>query len=258
MIFTCSRIVFGIPSGLARGRGGTLNGYPRTAGQLAAEQIRGRILSGALAPGATLNQNELAHAMGMSRIPIRDALRTLAAEGLIRMRAHTPATVAALSLEDLQELYDIRLALEPQLCVLALEHLDARDLAAIERTLHELEATTGPNEWLQLNNEYHDLIYRKSGRQRSVEIIRHARRATDRYIRIYRTFEPTKVDTEHRQIFDALTSRHGRRLAALVEAHLSEGYETMLRYGIDHQGFPSTEEDSAGRADERETRGRTR
>jgi DNA-binding GntR family transcriptional regulator len=258
MIFTCSRIVSGIPSSPVSCRGRTLNGYPRTAGQSAAEQIRGQILSGALAPGATLNQNELAHAMGMSRIPVRDALRTLAAEGLIRMRAHSPATVTALSLDDLRELYDIRLALEPQLCVLALEHLDATDLAVIEDALHALEAATGPEEWLQLNNEYHDLIYRKSGRQRSVEIIRHARRATDRYIRIYRTFDPTSVDVEHRQIFDALKSGHARRLASLVAAHLSGGYETMLRYGTDHHGFPNLEEDSARRADEHEMRGRTR
>ncbi len=89
---------------------------PRTAGQAAAALIREKILSGELPPGAELNQNELASALGMSRIPIRDALRSLGGEGLIVLREHSTATVAPLSRDDLQELYDIRVAIEPRLC----------------------------------------------------------------------------------------------------------------------------------------------
>ena len=86
--------------------------FPRTAGQSAAVELRRRILDGSIEPGTVLNQNELARAMGMSRIPIRDALRILAGEGLISMRAHASAVVAPLSLDDLQELYEIRMAIE--------------------------------------------------------------------------------------------------------------------------------------------------
>ncbi len=108
---------------------------PRTAGQQAAQLIRERILSGALAPGAPLNQKDLASALGMSRIPIRDALRTLASEGLIQMRAHATAVVSNLGVSDLRDLYELRLALEPALCRAAVHQLQSEDLSEMERWL---------------------------------------------------------------------------------------------------------------------------
>ncbi len=216
--------------------------FPRTAGQTAAQVIREQILSGVLPPGATLNQNDLATAMGMSRIPIRDALRALAAEGLVEMRAHATALVSPLSLDDLAELYELRLALEPDLCARSLPLLTADDLAELEEALSKLEAAPGADDWLVLNNQFHEILYRRSGRPRTVEIIERARQATARYIRVYHRFDPSTVEVEHRLIFEAASAGHARRLSALVAAHLSDGYETMLRYVAKTEGFPTREE----------------
>lgn len=183
--------------------------------------------------------------MGMSRIPVRDALRSLANEGLVQMRANATASVSPLSLDDLAELYDIRLALEPDLCTIALPHLTTADLRDIERALIDLEAASEAEDWLRLNDLFHERLYSRSNRPRTVEIVGRARQATGRYTRIYHRFDRSTVETEHRLIFEAARAGHGRRLAALVAAHLSDGYETMLRYVAQRESFPSGEENTA-------------
>jgi DNA-binding GntR family transcriptional regulator len=216
--------------------------FPRTAGQSAARLIREQILSGSFAPGATLNQNELAQALGMSRIPIRDALRSLADEGLVDMRAHQSASVTPLSLDDLEELYELRLAIEPNLCMRALRHLTEDDLEEAERVVGALAATDDATESLRLNNRFHEILYRRAGRPRSIEIIQRARQATGRYFTAYRRFEAPTVNVEHELILEAARAGHARRLGSLVTAHLSDGYETMVRSVAEEQRFPAREE----------------
>lgn len=201
----------------------------RTAGQMAAEEIRQRILSGDLAPGATLNQNELAELLGMSRIPIRDALQSLAAEGLVTLRAHSTATVTPLSLDDLEELYEIRLCIEPALSREALPNVRAKDIARMREILEEMTDAEG-SDLLVLNHRFHEALYTRARKPRSIEIIKRIRQATDRYVRIHLLFDLAKVHLEHEQILEAVEAQHPRRLEALVAAHLSDGYETMLQY----------------------------
>ncbi len=202
----------------------------RTAGQAAEELIRERIISGELPPGAALNQEELAREFGMSRIPIRDALRSLASEGLVQLRAHATASVTPLSIADLQELYEIRIALEPMLSRLALPELTLDHFAAMAASLAEMKGADDTAVWLRANNSFHQQMYAAAGRPRSEEIIRRARQQTARYTRIYYELDFQVADLEHEMILAA--ARHGQadRLAALVTAHLSAGYETMLRY----------------------------
>lgn len=201
----------------------------RTAGQVATTLIREKILSGDLPPGAELNQNELATALGMSRIPIRDALRSLGGEGLIVLRAHSTATVAPLSVADLQELYDIRVAIEPKLSRQALEHIGEAEVEVLRSALDRLERVND-RDWSSANVAFHRAIYTNAPKPRSIEIIDRAREATDRYLRLYHRLDRATDLEEHRQIFDAVVARQSRRLEALITAHLSAGYETMLTY----------------------------
>lgn len=200
----------------------------RTAGQVATTLIREKILSGELPPGAELNQNELATALGMSRIPIRDALRSLGGEGLIVLRAHSTATVAPLSTADLQELYDIRVAIEPKLSRQALEYIGAAELDVLGSAFERLERADD-REWSDANVAFHRAIYTKAPKPRSIEIIDRAREATDRYLRMYHQLDRATDREEHRQIYDSVVAGQGRRLEALIIAHLSSGYETMLQ-----------------------------
>lgn len=213
---------------------------PHTAGQAATRQIREQILDGGLAPGSLLNQNDLATSLGMSRIPVRDALRTLAGEGLVVFRAHSTATVAPLSIDDLQELYELRLAIEPALCREAFPMLSQADLDLMEERLDQLESATG-SEWLDLNRKFHEPLYLCSGKPRSIEFVDRIRRATDRYTGVYYRFDRAKVQLEHRLIYEAAVAGHPRRLEALIVAHLCDGYETMLRYLANQDSFQREE-----------------
>lgn len=206
---------------------------PRTAGQAATALIRERIMSGDLAPGATLNQNDLAAALNMSRIPIRDALHTLAGEGLVLLRAHATATVTPLSIDDLQELYDIRLAIEPRLSREAMPFITNRAIERMRETLSSLDVAEAA-EFLELNHRFHHTLYSAADKPRSSAIVDQIRAATDRYLRIYHQLDRERVQREHHEILAAVEEGQGQRLEGLVSAHLSSGYETMLRYLAQH------------------------
>jgi DNA-binding GntR family transcriptional regulator len=208
----------------------TVSGKSETAGQAAIVFIRDRIVAGDLPPGAKLNQHRLATQLGMSRIPVRDALRSLAAEGFVTFKANATAVVAPLSMEDLQELYEVRISLEPRLGRLAIPNLSERHYQTMEDMLEEMESVTETELWLPLNNRFHETLYSAAYRQRSLDIVRMTRRQTDRYTAVFIELNHAVVDAEHRMILDAARRGHGTRLEALITAHISSSYEQMLRY----------------------------
>lgn len=201
-----------------------------TSGQTATRILRDKILAGDLDPGTKLNQHHLAAELGMSRIPVRDALRSLASEGLVEVRAHTTAVVSQLSTRDLQELYELRIAIEPSLGRLAVPGLTERHLDEMEALLVNLEATKDTNDWLALNNRFHETMYAAADRRRSLDMVRTIRRQTDRYTAVYVVLNHPVVDAEHRMIHEAAKSGQAVRLEALLTAHISGSYEQMLRY----------------------------
>lgn len=210
-----------------------------TSGQTATRILRERILSGDLHPGTKLNQHHLAKALGMSRIPVRDALRSLASEGLVDVRAHSTAVVSRLSTKDLQELYELRIAIEPPLGRLAVAGLTELHFREMEGLLDELEAATQDTpHWLALNNRFHETMYAAAERRRSLDMVRTIRRQTDRYTAIYVELNHPVADAEHRMIFEAARRGHPVRLEALLKAHISGSYEQMLRYLSEQETAP--------------------
>jgi DNA-binding GntR family transcriptional regulator len=201
-----------------------------TAGQAATRVIRERILSGELEAGTKLNQHELATDLGMSRIPVRDALRSLAGEGLVDLRARATAVVTPLTMEDLEELYDLRISLEPRLGRRAVPHLEESNYQELAEQLETMEATPDAGAWLELNNRFHETLYRAAGRRRSLDMIRVIRRQTDRYTAVYIELNHAQADTEHRMILDAARNGQTTRIEALLTAHISASYEQMLRF----------------------------
>jgi DNA-binding GntR family transcriptional regulator len=218
--------VDGIPSVLDDLIGST----QETSGQTATRILRDKILAGDLDPGSKLNQHHLAAELGMSRIPVRDALRSLASEGLVEVRAHTTAVVSRLSTRDLQELYELRIAIEPALGRLAAPGLTQRHIDEMEGLLVALEGTKETNGWLALNNRFHETMYAAADRRRSLDMVRTIRRQTDRYTAVYVELNHPVVDAEHRMIYEAARLGQSVRLEALLTAHISGSYEQMLRY----------------------------
>ena len=107
-------------------------------------ELRGRILTGTLAPGSRLDQYEVAQAMDMSITPIREAIRRLSGEGLIHLGSHRSASIAGISATEARELFEVRLLLDPGAAVLAAERRTPDDIGEMRATAGRLLPVTGP------------------------------------------------------------------------------------------------------------------
>ena len=127
---------------------------PRTAHSYAYETLRAQILSGVLAPGASLVQTTLAEQLNISMTPIREALRDLATEGLVTQSPHRGAIVTVVDVVDALEINAIRLTLEPRAAAEAVLVISDEDLR-IAQQLHDRLATASDEEFIALNREFH-------------------------------------------------------------------------------------------------------
>src|SRR5215831_6943779 len=141
----------------------------KTVAAAAAEALRGRILAGELKEGSQLRQEVLAAELGVSRIPLREALRLLEGEGLVTIVPHRGAVVSVLSPEEIGELFDLRVLIEPDLIRRAIPNMTAEDLREAEDTLAGYKsafAQRNVESWGSLNTRFHTVLYRAAGRPR--------------------------------------------------------------------------------------------
>ena len=129
------------------------------AGPRIADSLRDSILRGEFAPGSRIRQEDVADRLGASRLPVREALRILESEGLVTLVANTGAWIAHLSLEECQELYQIRERVEPLLLSYSLPGLDETALDRLAALADEMQAGTDVAHFLQLDREFHLLSY---------------------------------------------------------------------------------------------------
>ncbi|CAN5329971.1 GntR family transcriptional regulator [soil metagenome] len=120
-----------------------------------AELMRAAILHGEYQPGERLRQEEVAQRYGASRVPVREAFRTLEADGLVTLVANTGAWVSRLSLAECDEVYQTRERVEPLLLRYALPHIDSEHLARLEMVAEQMQHADGVEEFLRLDREFH-------------------------------------------------------------------------------------------------------
>jgi DNA-binding GntR family transcriptional regulator len=195
---------------------------PTRAGAVA-ERLREMIKSGELPPGTHLRQADFAERFGVSTTPVREAFVALAREGLVRQDAHRGVVVFEPSVDELDEVYEIRVALEPFATELATKQLSDDDLFALERIVEQMRAAK-PKRYLELNREFHARIYDATARPRLNEIIDGLRETASNYIAMnvgqYDEDYRREVQAEHEEILAALKSRSPKRAARAVKAHL--------------------------------------
>jgi DNA-binding GntR family transcriptional regulator len=201
--------------------------------------LRDDVLAGRLAAGARLSQERLAEQFRVSRVPIRDALRQLQAEGLVVAQPRQGTTVAELSAADLEELYDMRIALEPAVARLATPRLRAEDLAAMRRHLEVMNASGDLSaEWFAAHVGFHHALNVRSGRERMCRLVDNLRAQTERYLRIYRValdHDPDELGAEHELIYRAASARDADAVAAEIEKHLALVRDRALAYLNEHR-----------------------
>lgn len=211
-------------------------GAPTSVSEVVAARIRERILAHTLPAGARVGQVELAEELGVSRVPVRDALRQLASEGLIDLRGRSGAVVARLSLSDLQELYELREAVEPLAARIAVPNVGRAQLHRMAGALEVMVETSDPIRWLEANVTFHGELYHHSGRPRMIALIDNLRRQADRYIRLHlEDVESTgHLQVEHQQILDAARARDPDAIERLTLHHLATSHDFILAQLLEH------------------------
>jgi len=178
-----------------------------------ADGLRQAILHGDYQPGERIVQDQLATKYGGSRIPVREALRQLESEGLVRLVANTGAWVASLTMAECSEVYQTRERLEPLLLRYSAETLTAEVLNSLEALAHKMESSSDSEEFLELDREFHLSMYQGASTLMLRELVTRLWNTTQPYRRAYTQL----VGTDNRRIFHA---EHHMMVTALRDGDL--------------------------------------
>ena len=204
-----------------------------TTPDLIAASLREEILRGVIPPGQALRQEELAGRFSVSRLPVRDALLRLEAEGLVDVFPNRGAFVTTLSADEVREIYHLRILLEGDAIETAVPRMTSADWRRIEAAHASSTRSAGGPDWVPGDREFHLALYAPAGRPRQLGMIEMLRGTVDRYWTAYAEL-PTRTPewvADHDAIVDACRADdaaaararlvdHLRRASALVVAHL--------------------------------------
>ncbi|HEY6525637.1 MAG TPA: GntR family transcriptional regulator [Solirubrobacteraceae bacterium] len=201
------------------------NGAPaRQSAEYVHRRVRAAILESELPPGETMSQVALADELGVSRTPLREALRMLQGEGLIEAKPNRRVRVTPISVGDLEELYALRVCLEAQALRLSVPRMTSEHIALLEGSIAQMAHYAEQRDmrrWLVPHAEYHRQLTDLAGERFSAllsQLFDHA----ERYRRLHLGHGPSAWATaDHREILDAVKDGDGARAAPLLAQHLS-------------------------------------
>lgn len=196
----------------------------RTIADQVAELIRNRILAGQLRGGQPIRQEHLAAELGVSRIPLREALKQLAAEGFVTLASHKGAVVAELSVAEVEELFDLRLRLETWLLSRAIPAMTEAQLEALDAILAEQRRPDVLPRWGELNWRLHEVMYQAAARPITLKLLKNIHDKIDRYLRLEVTMRAGRDRglAEHEALVAACRARDVAGGLALLERHIKE------------------------------------
>jgi DNA-binding GntR family transcriptional regulator len=203
-----------------------------TLGAQVYDLLRDRILRGELAGGERLIQTPLSEEMGISRIPVRDALKRLESDGLIVGDEIGRYTVVPFSVEDADEIYAIRGRLEPFAIEVAAQKMTGEAMAEIRRLYAELTSAARARDlhrYTDLNVRFHMAIYEASGMKRLVRMIRGLWRGVPPLTPIVLEGRITRSQKEHDEIMKKLLARDGTGAALALERHIANAGAELRR-----------------------------
>lgn len=154
----------------------------KTSQQYVHETLRAGILQGKIAAGSRLRQDEIALSLGVSTTPVREALRTLASEGLISIDVHRGAVVRELTLDDVREIYDLRLTLEPLLLKRAFPSITEEILEEGRSIYQSICNTREIDKWSLLNYQFHNIFWQNELKSRLGMILENLQTASMPYV----------------------------------------------------------------------------
>lgn len=202
------------------------------------EELREQILDGDRAPGSRLGQEMLAAEFGASRMPIREALRALEAEGLVTIKPHSGAWVSGLDEEEFEQCYKLREVVEAMVVSESIGNLTEQQIEQATQLAHRIEGTGGARglrSFMQLDREFHLLTYSGASYPFLSELVTRLWNTTQPYRReLVRHMSPDAFRAtcaEHTLIVDALRRRDAEAAAGLVRLHIRRTRVELSGYG---------------------------
>jgi DNA-binding GntR family transcriptional regulator len=203
--------------------------------EIAYRQVRDAILSGAFSAGQPLGQEEIAGQIGTSRVPLREALQRLEAEGLVVLRPRRGYIVTSLDPNEIRDIFDIRMMLEERAGYLATLKATPQDVAEVEQFLHAMDGMSVTNAedaalFAQRNRAFHDRIYATSGRTQLCRLMAILRTNVERYIRIGAQIAGNleRVRDDHYKIFSAYRSGDAQLAGRLCREHCAATCDRLI------------------------------
>jgi DNA-binding GntR family transcriptional regulator len=202
--------------------------------QQVAEQLRNRIFAHELAPGAWIDEQALAETFGISRTPLREALKVLASEGLVHLKPRRGCYVAELSDKDLDDIFPVAALLEGRCTEEATRRADDADrrrLAEIHADLERHAAANDANAFFETNQRFHDALQDIAGNRWLSQLIQESRK----FIKLTRR-DSLNIQgrlrqslAEHRDILAAIDARNAEAAGRLMHDHLLSGRAALAR-----------------------------
>ena len=183
----------------------------QVATQRVTDQLRDAILRGELAPGDRLRQEEVAERFKASRLPVREALRILEAEGLTEHEPNKGSRVARLDMQELQAIYQVRERLEPLALTESIPHLEQSTIGELARVQDKISVNTDVTTFLALDRQFHLLSYSACRPRQITSIVTRLWNSTQHYRRAFLSITGTEriwiVNAEHGLLLDAIERR---------------------------------------------------
>jgi len=198
-----------------------------------ATDLRNRILSGDLAEGSLIRQEVLAEEYDVSRMPVREALKRLDAEGLVVFINNRGATVTKHSLAEIAEFFDVRILLEVDLLKKSIPLMDEQHFDKCRELLDEMEASYAAGnvaDWGPLNAQYHAMLYEAANQKLTMQLLERVSMQANRYVSMHIDLlsKADNAEHDHRSLFNLARLRDVDGAADLLKAHLENTKQQIL------------------------------
>ncbi len=208
------------------------SGQFRTTQSMVASGLRDAILSGVLAEGQPLRQAEIAESFGVSRSPVREALRQLEGEGMVSFIPHRGAVVSEISHHEVEEITELRVALETMAMRKAIPLLEDDDLERAEEVLRRIDREEDLiTYWSELNWRFHATLFAPAERPRLLALIKAQHDAFERYIRMHLALSDyEKPQKEHYELLDLCRKKDTEAALNLLAKHIDDTGALLVTY----------------------------
>jgi len=207
---------------------------PPTAQEAVLAELRRAIVSGQLRPGEQVLQDALAERFGVSRVPLREALKILEGEGQVVYQPHRGYFVAELDVDDLREVYRMRDLLESEAVRVAVPRLTAEDLQRLTEAADDVDRADASGDLVAMtgaNRRFHFTLIEAAGMPRLARLVRILWDATDAYRSLYYAEQANRasVHEEHRAVVDAVRAGDAELAVVLLRTHREHAVEAVAR-----------------------------